>query len=223
MANRVPPTKDGELDDFASNASTIITSAPTVIGLTSSQATTLAGLVADFHTRRLAVADPATKTRVTVEARDTSKAALLLYLRQLLRIVNFYPGTTNAQRAALGMNIPPAERGTRPRPTTQPVVNVAGTGGGEALVRLRDELAPDRVAKPADVASALISFVVTDADAPQPAFPASTFNAVATRTNYRLALPADSVGRRVWVQACWANETGLAGPPSVVTSALIAA
>lgn len=223
MAARVPPTKDGELDDFATNASTIISGAPTVIGLTASQATTLAGLVADFHSRRLAVADPATKTRVTVEARDTSKAALLLYLRQILRIINFFPGTSNAQRASLGMNIPPAEHARRPRPTTQPIVNVAGTGGGEALLRVRDELAPDRVAKPVNVASALISFVVTDADAPQPAFPANTFNAVATRTNYTLTLPSDSVGKRVWVQACWANETGLAGPPSVVTSALIAA
>ena len=69
-----------------------------------------------------------------------------------------------------------------------------------------------------------VAVFVTDADAPEPSFAGAKFDVVATRTNYTLQLPADAtIGRRLWVRACWANERGIAGPASVVTSALIAA
>jgi hypothetical protein len=110
-----------------------------------------------------------------------------------------------------------------PPPATQPVVNIEGSGGGLAVIRLRDETAPDRKAKPNGVFAALVSTAITTADAPAPTFEPNIFNSVATRTTHTLNLPDGSAGKRLWIQAQWMNERGQAGPTSVVTSALIAA
>jgi hypothetical protein len=223
MAKTVPPTGNQAFAAFCVNMEGIVSAAPTVLGLTASQATTLSGLTTDYVARLATSTEPSTRTKVTIAATNTSKAALLLNVRTLLKIIDAHPGTTNAQRESLGMNLPDSDHSPRPAPTTQPVVNIAGSGGGLADLRLRDATTPDKKAKPPGVFGALVATAITDQGDPAPAFAPDVFNAVATRTNHTLPLPPGSAGKVLWVQARWMNERGQPGPSSVVASALIAA
>jgi hypothetical protein len=223
MADSVPPSSDNGVRDFCTNMDAVITPAPTVLGLTSSQSTAFHALVQDYQARLATATEPSTRTRVTIEQKRTSKTALVAMTRQLLRIIDAYPATTNAQRASLGMHVRPATPTPIPAPSTQPVVNIDGSGGGVAIVRLRDQTTPDKKAKPPGVFAGLIATAITAADAPAPSFAPGVFNAVATRTTHTLDLPEGSAGKRLWIQAQWMNERGQSGPTSVVTSALIAA
>ena len=72
-----------------------------------------AALVAGVTARLAAVASPATRTRVTVQQKNTSRAAVRAKARALARVVNAFQGTTDAQRAQLGLNVRDAEP-TRP-------------------------------------------------------------------------------------------------------------
>lgn len=220
---QIPPASDVGLRDFCVTFDATATPIATAIGLTTSQMTSFHGLVTDYNARLSAATDPSTRTKVTVEAKRISKAAVLAGVRQLMKIVDAFPGTTNPQRASLGMRVRDVSPTPRPAPATQPVVAVAGTGGGLAVLRLRDQTTPDKKAKPAGVFAALLSTAVTPADAPAPTFPPDTFNAVVTRTTHTLPLPPNSGGKRLWVQAQWINERGEPGPVSTVANALIAA
>lgn len=217
------PQGDGALRDFATNFDTVATPIATALGLTAGMMTSYHGLVLDFTARLATATEPSTRTKVTVQAKNTSKAALRASTRQLIRIVDAYPGTTDTQRASLGIRIADTSPTPIPPPATQPVVNIAATGGRQALLRLRDITTPDKKAKPQGVFAALISTAITASPETAPTFAPSTFNAVATRTNYTLALPENSAGKTLWVQAQWINERGEGGPISTIASGLIAA
>lgn len=217
------PTSDAGLLDFAVNFDTVATPIATALGLTAAMMTSYHNLVLDYQTRRATAAEPSTRTRVTVQEKNTSKAALLASSRQLVKIVDAFPGTTNAQRASLNIRIPDTTPTPIPAPTTQPVVNIGGTGGGLALLRLRDQTTPDKKAKPDGVFGALVSTAITDNPDTPPAFVPNTFNALVTRTNYTISLPTGSAGKTLWVQAQWINQRGEPGPLSTIASGLIAA
>jgi hypothetical protein len=223
MAKEVRPRGDQELRTWAIDADAYIALAPSNVGLTALQSTTFHGFVQDYDDRLSAALNPETKTKPVVAAKNSSKLALTANAKLILRLIAAHPGLSDEQREILGMNLPNPPS-PQPAPSTQPIVTIAGSGGGQAALRLRDQTAPDRRAKPAGVASALVAIAVTAADAPEPSFAGVKFDVVATRTNYTLELPADAtVGKRLWIRACWANERGMPGPASVVASAVIAA
>ena len=88
MASDYIPSTDAGVLSFASNFSTIVTAAPLPLGLTTSQATSLAGFVTSYSTSLTAATDPSTRGPAAVLAKDTAKRTLVAYLRTLARIVH---------------------------------------------------------------------------------------------------------------------------------------
>lgn len=218
------PSRDQDLSAWADNFDVKITATPTAFGLLAAQATVFHGLALDFSTRLATATAPATRTKGNIEAKDTSRAALRANARALAKIVNAYPGTTNAMRADLGLTVRDVTPTPVPTPATQPVVSIEGTGGGQCLLRLVDETTPTRKAKPAGVSAAvLFGKIGLASDAPPTDAQDSRFFAVATRSTRTIDLPAGSVGKTLWVLAQWMNDRGELGPFSVVTSTVIAA
>lgn len=215
------PGRDQDLDAFAANFDTRITATPTAFGLLASDATAFHGLATDFSTKLATATNPSTRTKVTVQAKDISRAALKLKARTLAKVVNAYPPITNAQRADLGLTVRDSTPSPIPPPATQPVVNIEGSGGGQGLLRLADETTPLKKAKPPGVFGALI---YTKIDGAAPVTPDDAkFSGVATKTLHTVNLPSGSAGKTLWVLAQWINERGENGPTSVVASAMIAA
>lgn len=215
------PSQDQDLNAFAANFDTRITSTPTAFGLLASDATAFHALAADFSAKLATAVNPSTRTKVTIQAKDISRSALKAKARSLARIVNAYPPITNAQRADLGLTVRDGTPSPIPAPTTQPVVNIEGSGGGVSLLRLADETTPLKKAKPPGVFAALI---YTKIDGPAPVTPDDAkFSGVATKTLHSVNLPSGSAGKTLWVLAQWINERGENGPTSVVASAMIAA
>ena len=221
MSSGFLPSRDQDLNAFAANFDTRITATPTAFGLVAADATAFHGLAADFATKLATATNPSTRTKVTIQQKDISRAALRAKARALARVINAYPPITNAQRADLGLTVRDSVPSPIPAPATQPVVNIEGSGGGVSVLRLADETAPLRKAKPQGVFGALI---YTKIDGAAPVTPDDAkFSGVATKTTHTVSLPDGSAGKRLWIQAQWMNERGQAGPTSVVTSALIAA
>jgi hypothetical protein len=221
MSANFLPTRDQDLDAWSANFDTRITATPTAFGILASDATAFHALAADFSAKLAAAVNPSTRTRVTVQAKDISRAALKSKARTLAKVINAYPPITNAQRADLGLTVRDGTPSPIPAPTTQPIVNIEGSGGGVSLLRLADETTPLKKAKPPGVFAALI---YTKIDGPAPVTPADAqFSGVATKTLHSVNLPSGSAGKTLWVLAQWINERGENGPTSVVTSAMIAA
>ena len=218
------PSKDQDLNAWAANFDTKITATPTAYGLIAGDATAFHGLAQDFDARLAAAVNPATRTKVTIQQKEISRAALRAKARALARIVNAYPAITNAQRAELGLTVRDTIPTPIPAPATQPVVNIEGSGGGQSLLRLADETSPNRRAKPSGVFGALIYGKIGPATDPAPVtVHDAQFMGVATKTVHTVDLPSGSAGKTLWILAQWMNERGQPGPTSVVASAMIAA
>jgi hypothetical protein len=218
------PDGDLQLAEYAENGVAVITPAAPTFGLSSAQLTSLTAAATDYRTKLTTAREPSTRTSVSVALKNTSKNSLKALLRALYRIVDAYPLTTDGQRAALGITIPDRHPTPINAPTTQPVARIAGTGGGFAEVELRDQLTPDSPKKPAGASGAQVYYVLTAPNAPEPDFATDgVFYGVASKGTYRLTLPSDSAGQRLWIQARWMTRRGLTGPTGVPTSAVIAA
>lgn len=217
----VPPTGDLKLEAFATNADEKITATPTAFGLVAAQATEYHGLCVDFSARLATAINPATRTKGTIAAKNTAKAALLAKTRELLRIISAHPGLTDQQRADLGMKVRDHIPTPQPTPATRPVITVDTAGH----LRLVDETAPTRRARPAYVMGAFLFMkVAASPTEPPPSKPSEAeFAGLTTRTNHTLSLPEGSVGKTLHVLAQWVNARGEPGPVSLVASTLIAA
>ncbi len=223
MAQSIPPERDQDALDWARIFVGIVSLHPENYGLSSEQCSAFQARVDSYGALLLAATEPGTRTRVTVQLKNGARDSLRGAARQLIRIVDAFPATTDATRAALSMHVRDAVPTPIPAPATQPIVNIRGSGGGVARLLLRDRATPDKPAKPRGVLGALIATVLTAPGEPTPEFPTGSFQAIVTRTRHRLALPPDSAGKTLWVQARWINHRGMPGPASAISSVMVAA
>ena len=215
------PTTDQALFDWSTNFSARITATPTAYGLVAADATALASLVADFTTRRSTATNPPTRTRITIAAKDTSKAALIAKCRSLGRIVKAFPSITPAQLHELGLHVRDREPTPIPPPATHPVVSVDKLGSLQTSLRISDELTPTRRAKPDGVTGANL-FVKIDGEPPDSPDDCK-YAGTATRNSHVISFPPGTAGKRFYVLARWVNPRNQPGPVSGVISGTIAA
>src|SRR5438874_13150429 len=77
MGTSYLPAREAELGQWVTNFSTLITASPGSYGLLAGDAASIAAYVNAFNSALAVVANPATKTRATVAAKDGAKAAML--------------------------------------------------------------------------------------------------------------------------------------------------
>ena len=215
------PEGNEALQTWANNYSAKITATPTAYGLVAGDATALAALVSDYSTRLASALNPATKTKVTVAAKNTSKAALIARCRQLARIIKANPTVTNAQREELGLHVRDSVPTPVPPPVTHPVVSIDKLGSLQSSLRITDEMTPSSRAKPDGVQGA---YLYVKIDGTAPATPDDCkFAGTATRNQHVISFPSGSAGKTFYVLAQWVNHKLEAGPVSSVVSSTIAA
>jgi hypothetical protein len=93
--------------DFLAN---VIAIGATNIGLVAAQQTALQAAVNAFTSAYGVANDPATRTRPAVAQKRSKKEQMLAIVRQLAGVIQRHPGTTDAQRAQLGLTVPAQRR-----------------------------------------------------------------------------------------------------------------
>lgn len=216
----VPPTKTDLLKGWSTNFRAKLSAAPTTVGCTALDATQYAALDTDFQARCVTSENPATKTKVTEEELAISKNALLLRARQLCRVINAYPGTTDAIRVSFGLNPRDVIPTPSPVPVTRPQLTVDAYGN----VRMVDEATPTRRAKPKGTFGAVVFTVVLPAGTPGPTTPEEArYFGVRTTDRFGVPVTAADDGKILWALATWINTRGEHGPVSAPAFAKIAA
>jgi hypothetical protein len=213
----VPPAGILPFLAWADNFDEQLTAAGPTFGVLAADALAFHNLRIDLVAKQDLLDNPTTKTPVARANRDVSFKATTAKARQLLKIISAFPALTPGQREELQMNPKDPVRTHRPPPATRPVLQL----GRDGTFRVRDELTPDRRAKPADAQGCQI---VMKIDGPAPLTPADAHPGVlATRTDGQLPIPPGSDGKTLYAIASWYSETGETGPASDVVSVVIAA
>lgn len=159
MAASAPyiPARDSTLDSWADNFQTLVAASPATYGLTAPDAVAITDAFDTWHAAYLlggstgsppVPVNPSTFTSVTVAAKNSAKFAMIIILRSYASQVRINPGVTNADKIALGLNLPNNTPSPIPVPLTFPLLSVVSAGPGTHTIRFADSATPASRAKP---------------------------------------------------------------------------
>ncbi len=207
MGTHYLPLRDAELVTWASNFSLKIGTLVASVGLNATQI----GNYADFKDLYVQAYNltqsGTTRSPANIILKDQAKQALVENTRDLVRIIQSFPGTTDAQRSEMMINIrkTPVKK---PKPTVMPGIEVTQVVNHDVWVKLWDSADPDNKGLPKDVLGAT---VYTYVGTTPPADATQWFcNGTTTRTRAQITVPGDGAAT-VWITAMWFNNAG-SGP-----------
>jgi hypothetical protein len=223
----IPPTSSG-LDAFASNFSGLISAAPATYGLTAGDATTIAAAVALFHASYLLAGttpphntpvNPSARTPVTVADMRSQMGAMVPVIRTYASQIRLDPGVTNAAKLALGLTLPNTTPAPIPAPTSFPLLSLLLATPLAHQFNYKDSLSPVGKAKaPGAIQMQLVG--VAQATAP-PGPDALGPLPSQTKSPFQIVWPSGASGLLASYFSRWVTRTGLVGPWSPITSAIV--
>lgn len=215
------PAKDADLDNWATNFSTLITASPATYGLTSGDASAIAAVYTTWHTDYLIVTSPTTKTMASVAAKNAAKISLLATIRPYAQNIGLNAGVTTSNKVALGINPRTSTPTPITAPTTYPVLGITQTLALQAVLTYRDQMAsPTSKAKPYGAIGTQIFATASVTPITDPS--ALNFITQATKSPLLIAWQSADVGKKAYYAARWVTRAGLVGPWSAIISFTIA-
>jgi hypothetical protein len=214
------PTRNADLLEWSAGFIANLTVAPTTVGCTAPQCVAYQALHDSFAADLAVSTNALTRTRTTIEATNTSRDLLKANARELARIINAFPGTTNEERLSLGLNPRAGEISPINPPTEPPILEVISAIGRTLKVRLHAQDSSGR-AKPEGVDGASIfSFV---GNSPPADISEWTFEASTSRTSFDVEFPPTvPAGSQVFLCSFWFSPRKQSGPACTPVSAYIA-
>lgn len=209
------PRRDAACISWLRVYSARITADPESVGLSPTQASTLAGLVASFASLYQASTQATSRTPAVILQKSEARAAAVNNARLLARIIHSYPGTTDPLRQSLGLTLPAAKPSRVPKPASAPQIMIRTVRGRTVFARLRDSDHSFRRRRPPGVAAIIILAYVG------PEFSESSADwrqiAATTRMKCRVTFPLTvPQGSKVWLCGYYVNakmQPGPTGPP----------
>lgn len=215
------PTRDADLADWAANFSTKASAAPGTYGLIAADATAIAAAVATFQTAFMVAIAPATRTPVSVAAKDVAKIGMLDVVRPYAVQISMNAGVLPSDKIAIGVN--PRTSGLTPvtAPTSAPVLSLIGATFLQHLLRYRDESAPSTSrAKPTNVTQLQLFGAVSATVVSDPS--TLPLLGVFTKVPVTVTWDASARAKTAYYAARWQTRTGLVGPWSDVVPIVVA-
>lgn len=210
MSTPYIPPRDVDLVTWADNFSALITASPSTYGLDAGDASTIAGLVATWDAAYALAVNPSTRTPVTIADKNTAKLAMLPVVRAYASQIRLNPGVANADKTALGLNLPNNSPAPIPAPATMPVITVVQNQPLRTLLKFRDELASptSRAKAPNSIGLELRALVSTTPGTDPDAAPyVGTF----TKVPFFLDWDPTDAGKVVTFWGRWINRAGTIG------------
>lgn len=204
------PARDVDLVPWATNFADLITADPGLYGLDSTIAATIQAAVDAFDSAYTIATNPSTRTPVTVAAKDTAKQAMLPIVRTYASQIRINPGVADADKIALGLNLPNNNPSPIPAPATAPVLTITSAIPLRAVVKFRDEVAsPTSRAKAPNAIGCEIwlgidSIPLTDPNDCQ-------YYGSAVKVPFAIDFDPSAVGKTFTLFGRWVNRAGSVG------------
>lgn len=200
---------------------------PQVYGVAPEDAAEAVRLVSELE-RALDVAnDPATRTTLTVAAKNAAFDAAAKHLKPMAQFIRMNLRIGAEDLAAVGLP-PKAERRRVPPPSTAPMLSIRGVIPGGHELEIFDSAAPDRPGKPEDV-KGLELFVAYSPHhgtgeglSQQSVIANGKFHSLLTRKTQAVIHPNERVGSVANYIGRWINARREAGPFSQPVRMLLA-
>jgi hypothetical protein len=164
--------------------------------LTAPDAAAIAAAVAAFDTALTTANNPATRTAVTVAAKDDARTAAEQICRQFAILIKFNAGISDPDKIAIGVRPVNPNREPINAPATSPLLNIIAATPGKQTLRYADSLTPDSPAKPAGASELLLFRAIAPLPRRSPIRPRPPSTASSPATRWALTLPAGTTASR---------------------------
>jgi hypothetical protein len=203
------PSKDADFDSWLVNFSALLTASPTTYGLTSGDATTVAGVTTAWTAAYTAATNPSTRTSPTIAAKDAARNAATATVRPLAIQISRNAGVSNDDKTAIGVNLINTSRTPVPPPTTQAVLSLVSAIHNQMTIAYRDSSTPTSKAKPPGAISLEIwqAIGTTPATDPSAAKPLT----LATKSPVTVGTLTGDAGKFATFFGRWTTRSGPGG------------
>ena len=224
MAGDYIPRIDGDFDGWQQNFVTYAADHYVELGLESNVVTLLLVARANWelvHGKHVAARAAAVAAR---QAKDEGRAGYDKLIREVVRRIQAFAKTTDAQRGSLGITIADAIATPVGAPTTRPVVKVDFSRRLSHRIAFADERTPTRQTKPKGVMGAEVWVKLTALGDSPPTGPADlSFLMLATRSPAVAEYGGADAGKTAHYMLRWLSSRGEPGPWSETASATVGA
>lgn len=207
------PPADPAFDAWFANFSALITANPTDFGLVSGDATTIAASFTAWHTAYLAATNPATRTSPTIAAKDAERLNSEALIRPYATQISRNPAVDNADKTAVGVNLPNSARTPVPPPTTQPTLSLVSAIHNLQTLAYRDSATPTTKAKPPGAIGLELWRTMATAPAVDPS--AAQLVGIVTKSPSAQGTNTGDAGKFATYFARWTTRSGPGGMAQV--------
>ena len=215
------PVSDAEALAFMQNFASQISAAPATWGLVAADATAIDNAVDPFASSYAVAVSPSTRTPVTINTKDQSRASAEAVVRSYAAQIRVNNGVSDSNKIAIGIRPVNHTRTPVPPPATSPLMNIVVNTPGVQTLRYADSATPDSAAKPPGAIALQLFCAVGAAPVTDPA--AAGFRGAYTKNPVSVPFDAADDGKVATYFARWATRTGEVGPWSLPVSMRIAA
>lgn len=158
------------------------------------------------------------------QSKDETKRALEREIRPVTAFVQSWGGTTDADRATIGITVKDTSAAPTPPPTSRPLLLIDAASRLTHRLRLVDESTPTRSARPRGTLGAEVYLaLVPPRETPPADFAAYKFVRTVTRGGAEVSFPSEQGGLSAAYLVRWVSATGEPGPWSETVTATVAA
>lgn len=208
------PRRDVDLLNWARAFADGVTREPAMGMLAATHVPTIVDAHRAFADAHRVANEPATRTVVSITAKDEARRSLVAQLRTLATVLRASPDVDRSTLMNVGLK--PLRVGRSPRlpvPKDAPSVTVESVVGRRVTVRFEDATARYRIAKPRGVGK-LIYFTFVGAEPPA-SLADWRYGRGSTRTRVTIDVPSSvPAGATLWIAGQWANPREQTGPIS---------
>lgn len=204
------PRREADLVQWLRNAVAVLDTEYAAYGLSEQQVIALRDDAAAFIDLHTLTQNAETRSPANIIRKDQARAKAVANARQVARIAQSHPATSDPMRSNLGITVLKDSVAFKPVPKNAPMLQIDSVDGRTVVVRLRGD-SEIRRGRPDDIAGATLFTHVG------PAAPVNAsewkFHANITRTRATIQFPAAlEPGATVWICAFWRNDRDEPGP-----------
>jgi len=206
------PKKDSDLVNYSTNFNTLGVAHPTDFGLTAAQMTAYTPLHTAWINAYTACNVEGGKNPSLVAAKNSAKAALLPYARQLYAVVQSSLTVTDANKRLIGVTIRKTTPTPTPPPADSPKLSILSVVGRTVRCQVEDRAFPGTKRKPGNALGVtILSFA--GATPPAAGDPNWKLEGQTGKTIFDVQFANDiTPGTPCWVTALWYNRRGAYSP-----------
>jgi hypothetical protein len=210
------PAREAELVTWTQNFHAILSGAGPggMLGVSAVQIAAFTTLFNSWITAYNAAHAGPTRGPAATATKNSAKEAVIdgaNGVRELVKIIQANPSTTNTDRQELLITVPDVEPTPVPVPAFAPGIEIVSVVGRTLRIRLKDVENPENRGKPAGVVGAAVFTFV--GENPPADIKSWQFQGNFTRTADQVEFPTSvAPASKVWLTAYWFNTKGESGP-----------